>query len=122
MDPPPAPAELVSKALALATLYATRDLHAEEGENRMTTDDRTPGQEPDLEAFRREVARMDAPQRTAMLAAVDELVAAIGTRDGDAGVAAVRRIQALNPEAGKAVLDHLADEGLRRMAGGSDDR
>jgi hypothetical protein len=71
-----------------------------------------------MEAIRKEVARLDPTHRTAVLAAVDELVAAMGTRDGDAGTAAIRRIQALSPEVGKAVLDYLVDEGLSRMAGG----
>lgn len=75
-----------------------------------------------MDVIKREVVRLDPVTRTATRAAMDELAAAIEAHDGDAGVAAIRRIQALSPEVGNAVMDHLADdgltEGLRRMAGG----
>ncbi|MEU8319655.1 hypothetical protein AB0C33_14895 [Nonomuraea sp. NPDC048881] len=48
-----------------------------------------------MDVIKREVARLDPVPRTAARAAMDELVAAIEAHDGDAGVAAIRRIQAL---------------------------
>ncbi|MEV1171627.1 hypothetical protein [Nonomuraea sp. NPDC049784] len=67
--------------------------------------------------FKKAVARLTSHQKTAVLAAVDELAAAMTARDGEAGMAAVRRVQALSPEVGSALLDDLADE-VRKLRQG----
>lgn len=64
--------------------------------------------------IKRAVAGLTSDLRPAVLAAVDEFVAAMTECDGEAAMAAVCRIQALSPEVGSALLDDLADE-VRRM-------
>ncbi|MEW9555394.1 hypothetical protein [Nonomuraea sp. NPDC050783] len=75
-----------------------------------------------MDVIKRAAAQLDPVTRTAARVAMDELAAAIEAHDADAGMAAIRRLQALSPQVGNEVLDHLADEGLtealRRMAGG----
>ncbi|RSM93765.1 hypothetical protein DMB42_52040 [Nonomuraea sp. WAC 01424] len=67
--------------------------------------------------IRKAAASLSPAERIAVVAAVDELASAISAKDGDGGGAAIRRIQALSPEVGNAVLDHLVDEATRKGGG-----